>query len=341
MQVKRSELIEALDICKPALATQNRAIEMGHYWFDGHQISAFNGHLTINTPFDLEISGGVPHSFLDWLDKTTSPSVTLKPEDKSLAVSAGRSRYTFPLLDPQRCIIPTPPTPSERLSLDHNFLVGLSRVIISHDPKSAVPAKMGVFFANYGVFMKLYATDDFTLSEQRIDPPEEWSFGFDDFAVVPISFIRQMFKFIPLGGKECLYLTDNAIGFTTKNATVTGNLIECPKMPNWDNIMARIDGPDIVIPEELEAALDRVSIKDAPIALSINRELLYLISMHQGARIEEEILLPSHEHETIMVKLDPKLLKRGLIGRTHMCIKDNGVRLRGPEGYTHIISVVR
>ena len=346
MQVKRKELIDALEICEPALATANRAIEMGHYWFADNQISAFNGHLTITAPFELEVEGGVPHTFLDWLGKVSGDQVTLKPESNALAVTSGRSRYSFPLLDPERRIKPLsrrePSTMREPLSLSSEIVEGLSRVIISHDSKSAVPAKMGVFLHSASDSLELYSTDDFTLAEQTLDP-QGWHL-FDntlsDFIVVPISFIRQLFKHLPLGGRDCLHLTANAISFTTKGITVTGNLIACEKMPDFPRIIDGFAGAEIAVPAELEQALDRVAIKDAPVAFSINKELLYLISLSQSSRIEEEILLPSHQHETIMIKLDPKLLKRGLPGRTHMSVTNNGMRLRGPAGYTHIIAAV-
>jgi hypothetical protein len=263
MQVNRKGLIEALEVCKPALSTVNRAIAMGHYWFDGQRVSAFNGHLTISAPFDLDLKGGIPSTILEWLGKTSGETVTLAPANNELKVSAGRARFTFPLLDPKRQIIPELPSLTDRLSIN----------------------------------------------------------------------------FMPLAS---FYLTPNTVDLiTNKDVRITGNLIGCPKIPNFANILDRYDDIEMPIPQEFGAALERVALGDGPITITINKEGMCLSCISRTSRIEEEIPLPSVSHPDIMNKFDPKLLKRGIAGRTHLTMIPNGLRLRGPNEYTHIIAAVQ
>jgi hypothetical protein len=339
MQVNRKGLIEALEVCKPALSTVNRAIEMGHYWFDGQRVSAFNGHLTISAPFDLDLKGGIPSTILDWLGKTSGETVTLAPANNELKVSAGRARFTFPLLDPKRQIIPEVPSLTDRLAINNDFVQALARVILSHDAKSSVPAKMGVFLTAPEDRMELYATDDLTLSVQLLDLPTNWPLEPEDFVVVPIGFIKQLMKFMPLAS---FYLTPNTVDLITdKDVRITGNLVGCPRIPNFANILDRYDDIEMPIPEEFDAALERVSLGDGPITITINKEGMWLSCISRTSRIEEEIPLPSVSHPDIMNKFDPKLLKRGIVGRTHLTMIPNGLRLRGPNEYTHIIAAVQ
>jgi DNA polymerase III sliding clamp (beta) subunit (PCNA family) len=332
MQVDRKTLIDALELCKPAISTTNRAPELTHFWLGKDRINTFNGHLAITSFIATDIEAGVPDTFLDWLEKTSYDTVNLTLKDTTLMAASGRAKASFATLDPKRQLVTQLPETTNRLPIDYEFVQALANVITSNDPKSTEPAKLGVFVMSDGIQIKLYATDDKTISAQTLQqdwPPQSF--------IVPIQFVKQIFKFLPAGGN--LYLSPNTISLTTRYVVVTASLIET-KMPDFAAIIATFDKPDILIPTGFTEALERVTLLNDEIQVQIADNSLYVLSRDQNNRAEEELPLASFGHSDILATFNAKLLKRALPGRTHLSISPNGMRLTGPAGFVHLIGTL-
>jgi hypothetical protein len=347
MKLDRKSLVEALEICKPALATQNRAVELSHYWCDGETIGAYNGRLMILQPFPYDIIGGIPDTALDWLKKVETPEINLTGSGDRITLTAGRaSRIGLTLLDASRRIfspdialneLGVPPLP-----LDPDLIAALENVSVSQDKQATAPQKLGVFFHPHDGHLDLYATDDYTITKQRIELSNEFSDSlmFVSHIVVPFGLVDQIIKHKKTKG-ACLYISDTFIVLYAEPTTIMSSLIECPKMPNFSEIIDSFEAPLIALPEEVVDAVDRLSQIGGAIEVTVNDNNLILASEALGSRAEEQFPLEGSNPGGIVIKLDPKLLKRVIKDRTHIGIKPKGLYATGPEHYIHIMAGLR
>jgi DNA polymerase III sliding clamp (beta) subunit (PCNA family) len=342
MQVNRKNLIEILETCRPALATQSRATELTHFWFDGHTVMASNGHLIISMPCTLDIVGGVPYALLDWLKKSKGDSAIFSSSGNGMAATIGRSKFNFPLLDIKRRAfhLKTDNT-LQAIPLTLELIAALNNISVSYDPKAGNPAKMGVFFRPNTDHLDLYATDDITLSYQPVPIPMRELpklFVMLSHVVVPFDFIQQLINYKVFKEADGLYLSDYRIVLEAGLVTMTSTLIECPTMPPFSKIIESFEGDRIALPENVGEALDRLSLVPGPVEVELDNDLLQLSTGEGGNRIEERFSIANDDPDGIMIKLDLKLLKRVLPGVTHFTIKKNGMCLTGSEQFTHIMA---
>jgi len=346
MQISRKELIKAFATCKPAIASQNRAVELSHYWLDGETLSAYNGNMIISTPTDLDVIGGVPDTVLDWLKKVDGETVNLSSVDGKLSISSGKSKGNFALLDLSRRIY-TPEIDLDDLglppiTLNASLIEALDNVSVSQDSKATAPAKLGVFLYPRQDNLDLYATDDYTITKQTVPLQDTISDSllFLNHIVIPFSFVEQIIEYKDSSG-ACVYLSDRMAILYAEPVTIISGLIECSAMPKFDEIIESFEAPTIPVPEDLTEALDRLSQIPGPIEMIINNNILHLACESQGSRAEEQFPLVGSHTGGIMVKLDPRLLKRVAKGRSYLGIKSKGLYLTGPEQYTHIMAGVK
>jgi hypothetical protein len=343
MKVKHPELLSALNTCKPALATSsNRAIELTHFWFDGDFISAYNGRLGIVCPFDsTDVKGGIPSTLLAWLEKTEANEADLTTRGKELIIKVGASHATFAMLEPSKQIL----QPSldliagEGVALDQTLITGLKNILVSLDPKSATPARMGAFFIPAYGYLDIYATDDNSISWFKVNLPD--NYRLETHIVVPTGFIEQLLKVLPEGGKDSLFVHDHAVVcVNNQGVMVIGNLVDCPIVPDFTILSpyAKDHESQTTIPDVLSGALDRVMlVPNKSTEFAIENGILYIISESKGTtRFEEAMTVTNHPN--VIEFFDPALLFRALDGRTSMVIEKGKLCLKGPTGFVHLIA---
>jgi hypothetical protein len=348
MQVLRVELLSALDMCKPALATSsNRAIELTHFWFDGDFISAYNGRLGIVCPFDTnDIKGGAPATLLAWLEKTEGLTADLSTRGKDLVIKIGASHATFAMLEANKQIL----KPSldliegQGIAVSTELLDGLRNALVSLDAKSATPARMGAFFVPAYGYLDIYTTDEQTISWFKIKLPD--NYRLESHIVIPTGFIEQLLRVLPAGGDDALFLHEHAaVVVNQAGIMVIGNLIDCPIMPDFFETLGPYETPiagEVPIPQVLPGALDRVMlVPNQATEFSVENGILYIISDAKGTSHFEEAMTVTTEHQNVIEYFDPAMLYRALNGRTSFRIEKERVCLRGPEGFVHLIAATQ
>jgi len=344
MQFNRKELIKLLEICKPALDTQNRAVELGHYWCDGNNLSAYNGRMIISVPFDIDLVGGIPHTVLDWLKKTDSSNITLNHSDGKVRISAGRSRMDFVLLDDSRRIytseIHLDELDAAPIPVDAEMVDAFEHVLVSRDKQATAPAKLGVFLHPYNGCIELYATDDYSVSKACIAERNEIadSLVFTSHIVIPFPFVDQIIEHKDNG---TLYITDTIVVLYAEPVTVISSLVECSNMPDFEGMINSFEAPLVTIPEGIEEGLERLYAIDGPINMTITDGVMHLTSEQAGSSAEEQFQLAEHNTGGIMVKLDPKLVKRVIKKCSRLGIKSRGLYLTGSGDFTHIMAALK
>ena len=345
MKINRVEFLSALDTCKPALATStNRAIELTHFWLDGDFISAYNGRLGIVCPFDTgDIRGGVPATALAWLEKTEGNDAEITTRGKDLIIKVFDAHATFAMLEANKQIL----KPSLDLiegtgvSVDQTLLGGLKNVLVSLDPKSATPARMGAFFVpGYG-YLDIYSTDDSTISFFKVKLPD--NYPLESHIVIPTGFIEQLLKVLPEGGDEALFVHEHAVVVVNaQGVMVIGNLVDCPIMPEFFSTLQPYKVEhynEVSVPANLAYALDRVMlVPNKQTEFSVEAGILYIISEAKGTTRFEEAMTVTDKHPNITEFFDPELIHRALSGRTSMYIEQGRLCLKGPDGFVHLIA---
>jgi hypothetical protein len=349
MQVLRAELLSTLDTCKPALATSsNRAIELTHFWFDGDFVSAYNGRLGIVCPFDTQdLKGGVPLTLFSWLEKTEGETAELSTRGKDLVIKIGASHATFAMLESTKQIL----KPSldliegEGIAVSSVLLEGLRNALVSLDPKSATPARMGAFFVPAYGYLDIYTTDEVSISWFKIALPDNYKL--ESHIVIPTGFIEQLLRVLPpTGGTDALFLHEHAaVVVNQQGIMVIGNLIDCPIMPDFFATLSpyeTISNGEVAIPGVLAGALDRAMlVPNQATEFSVENGILYIISEAKGTSRFEEAMTVTTEHQNVIEYFDPSILHRALGERTSFRIEKGRVCLRGPERFVHLIAATQ
>lgn len=345
MKIDHALLLSALDMCKPALATSsNRAVELTHYWFDGDFVSAYNGRLGVVHPLDTpDIKGGVPITLQSWLEKTEGEEADLTTKGKELIIKVGSSHATFAMLEASKQIL----RPSfdlidgDGVELDATLIDGLKNVLVSLDPKSATPARMGAFFVPAYGYLDIYATDDNSVSWLKVKLPDNYKL--ESHIVIPTGFIEQLLKILPEGGKDSLFVHDRAVvAVNPDGVMVIGNLVDCPVIPDFTAMLSAYEkdsASEVPIPEVLLGALDRVMlVPNKTTQFSVENGVLYIISDTKGSTRFEEAMTVTSNHPNVIEFFDPVYLHRALSGRTSMRIEKSRLCMKGPAGFVHLVA---
>src|SRR3972149_6985996 len=98
--MNRLELLKALDMVKPAVATRDFNSLLKCYCFRNNKIVGYNGELYIETEFKLDkefVVTGVIHKFLESLT-VDEIEIDFKMLENKIKIKAGKTSVTFPIL---------------------------------------------------------------------------------------------------------------------------------------------------------------------------------------------------------------------------------------------------
>jgi DNA polymerase III sliding clamp (beta) subunit (PCNA family) len=343
--INRRELINALLVCKPALAISNNyAIELTHFWFDQQFVSAYDGRIGIFVPIETPIRGGVPPLLLSWLEKVDGDEVIIEQNDNNIRIEISGSEIDLSVLEESRQILkPDVSLLSDNsMNIPSELVKGLESCLISLDKKSSVPARMGAFFVPDENILNIYSTDAATLCWLTLPKPE----GFIDQVIIPpTGFLEQLIELLPGGGEESIFLHDNII-VAANNITgimIVGNLIECPNMPAFASVCNRnLDIDTIDIPAGFQQALDRLTLSSNPDAIFTIKKDGFSTSLEiklssDKIRMKEVIEL-SEVYQPVSAIFNVSHIKRALFDRTSIGITSRAIVLNGPDNFMHVIA---
>lgn len=165
----RNNLIRALTLARPALATTSYILAMTHFRFQGGQVEAYNEISAIRVAMDTELECCLPGDLLiKALNSFAGTDVSIVPHPKEAAVvlTSGRSNIKVPHLPVSDfpLIWPTMKGASV-VELDNDMLTGIERCLAGAGNNPTHPAQMGVTLdVTPGGLAILYSTDNHTIS---------------------------------------------------------------------------------------------------------------------------------------------------------------------------------
>lgn len=119
--MNRKELLEVLEVVKPALASDNLIPIYRNYCFDEGKVLAYKDNLGIVAPCNVTETFSVDGKlFFDMLKSSTVKELTIEMDREDLIIKAGKSRIKLPYKDKSEFIFEEPEQEKWKLMLDMN-----------------------------------------------------------------------------------------------------------------------------------------------------------------------------------------------------------------------------
>jgi DNA polymerase III sliding clamp (beta) subunit (PCNA family) len=166
--MKREELLDTLDLVRPALSSKNLVPIYTTFCFTDETVFACNDIITIIAPFKSGIVAGVHgETLIGLLSNSKAKNVTMDLSENSLLVKVGSSKINLPVFPEDDFLFNEADVDSDwmvSLNIDKNLLMGFECCLITSSQDLALPALMGVTLLSTGATCHLYSCDGDALS---------------------------------------------------------------------------------------------------------------------------------------------------------------------------------
>ena len=166
--MNRKDLLQKLNQAKPFLMGQDFIPILMHYCFDTKHVIAYNDVSGIQISMESDLHCAVPGSLmLKMLNTMTSETVRIdKLNDRNIQLLDGKTKVKLPILPTEEFIFKLPDISSiTPVILAKSFLKGLEKCATSVGNDPAHPDQQGIFWSVGPGFVKIYSTDNKTLSK--------------------------------------------------------------------------------------------------------------------------------------------------------------------------------
>jgi hypothetical protein len=353
MSFLRKELVDILDVTKPALASKDLIEELTQFWFKGDCVYAYNDIIGLQHPLKTDFVGGLRGSLLlGLLDKSRAKDIHIEPlqngeDQKEMLIRAANTRLTLALLDDSRALWEIPSfDKAKSVVFGKSFLEVIESVLVSVGGDTSVPDQLGVTIEPNNKFLDFYTTDSLCISWARLPLPENYNCG---RIILPEVFCEQLLRLFKDGG-YLVISEDSVAAQNSKGVYLYSRLIETNNPLDFsgqirESIPKDYDKLLVDIPSRLKLAIERILIvlqnsppgESARIFIDKGNILRLYVKTSIG-EIKDSMKI-IQEHEDIAVDADPILIKRVLQGREKFLLSDKCILLTGPKNFVHLISL--
>lgn len=334
MKINRDELLAALKIIKPAIATRDIVEEFTAVWFTGtHLVAGNDVGFGIRVPFVSEFKGGIRGTLLLGLATATRvKEFDLEPgTEESLILKAGRARAVLAVFPIKKMLTAVPEENKINLvaAVPTEFLVGLDKVLISSGSETrAMPEQKGVTIVLKDK-LHLFATDGATIAEATCKPMNEFS---KKAVLFPTAFalalIANNVKTLSVGKGNAWAKNDDKVLIFT-------NLLQNDEPKDLIKITedSAQGGVFVPIPARLKLALARAAVlldkqKQEHIRLKVEGAVLRITTSSALGDLKDTVALDK-EVPTADVMINPSYIQRALATTSRMYIGKKAMVLAG------------
>jgi DNA polymerase III sliding clamp (beta) subunit (PCNA family) len=331
--MRRTELVEKLELVAPALATNSLIPIMTHFWFRGDHVMAFNDTIAISVPCETDFECAVPGStLLNLLKASRATDVELIYEKGELTVKAGATKMRLATMDKKNFNfdMPKPSKPlMPKVKID-DFTRAIEACLRSVSIDTSVPDYLGVTLIADRKELLFFSTNNSTMSHAHMSLPAEVPLK---RAIIASSFCREMISLVDKKVGMTFEVQKDYSLFRGKNNTVLfGKLIESEKPIPYVKLFdqyfpAEAEKRLVAIPTKMELMLDRATIVAAtsvtPVMTDIevvNRKARFTTAA-QKTEIFDVVELEKGQ-EDVKLRVDPKLVKAGYGSFTKMLLTE-------------------
>ena len=348
MPFARKDLLDTLNLAKPALASKDLVEELVCFWFDGKTVWAYSDIIGIQIPLATDFVGGLRGNLiLGLLEKSRAKDVTISPsENGEMLLKAANAKLTLALLENERALWEVPDfDKGNAFVVDKSFIKAIENVLVSIGGDTSVPDQLGVTLLCDDQFLDMYTTDNSTISWQRLDKPKGYNV---ERVVIPAAFCEQLLRLMS-DGCYLIVNDESVMAKNNKNIFLFSRVVDCPRpLDLVGQVQSELpeDFYDklVTLPTRLKLAIERIMVvlqgqvgNPAKFYVDEKKQFLRLFSKSDLGEVRDSMKL-EEEHLSIELNVDPTLVKRSLEGRTHFMLTENCMILFGPDDFIHLIS---
>lgn len=313
--MKKTKLLEALEIVKPGLANKEIIEQSTSFAFMGDRIVTYNDEISISHPVDdLGITGAVKSEELyQLLAKLKRDDLQISVVDNEIQIQAGKSKAGLRLQEKITLPVDGIGEIGEWQDLPETFIQHLRFVIQCCSNDMSQPILTCVHIRNDGV---LESSDGFRIA--RCTGKE---INVNDF-LLPANIAQRVIAVNPMQIAE----GNGWIHFRTQQETVISCRIFTEKFPTGKlDIHTQVDGKEIKLPKTISEILERASIfskkehfLDEMITVSIDSKKIKIRGESETGWYEEEANI-RYDDAPIQFTITPYLFQ-DILEKTQLCI---------------------
>lgn len=346
MSLNREELLAALKLAEPALASKGPNPAWNNYLFSEVAVLAFDDLLAIKVPYKSGLSGCLPGASL--LGVLSSSGATelevLSMEGSVLKAKLGRSKLELPMGKTADFKFEEPKIQGAKaVPLTADLLGGLAKVSVALGWDSLQPWSFGVTLAPAKGGLQLLATNNFSMA--RVVVAEK--FTLEEAALLPPRFVESLLRHTKRDPAVRLYVWE--AGDWVAASFESGAVMYCRTSPQadptkYEEVLAGLmSGELLPIPKSLDGSLGRARVFLTSPVVS-ERVALFRVSkdrLHVEVGTDRGSLRDVHKfpgHADVSIKAPPELILAALPHTERLgFVPDRAVRMQGP-GFDYVIS---
>ncbi len=260
--MNKSELLEALRACRPALAQSDLIPVLTQYCFDGNRVFAYNEVLCIIAYIDIGFAGALPGDALyRVIDSFSSDDVFMERDDNAVVIKgkSNKSKVELPIASHRSFLYKDPKNADikETHSISDTFITCLEFCLSSVPDQPYMPCMDGITISRK--VGDMYSSDGVTVA-----------YAYPDFSpgrdlLLPAAFCKQM---ITLGARDSgavvLSVGDGfaMAKFEDRGITVFTKLSTEAEVDRFSRVVDKHSPDDPIgfeIPKQLSPCLERCS----------------------------------------------------------------------------------
>lgn len=262
--MNRKQLLETLELVRPALADDGLVPVFTNFCFDGGYVHAYKDKIGIIAPCEVQDTFGVHgKTLMDMLRAASASDILLDMDAENVLLKSGRSKMKLPFMPKSEFLFEEPENEqwSVMVSIDEELLIAFQLCLVTSSTDNTMPAFMGVTVRG-GKQTHLYSCDGDALSRYRL--------GIKDTAdvqlTIPSEFCEAMLRIADKTGIKHgeLYINGEwACAEFGNNFKVYGRIIENNEALDYEAQIKRVIKVDpkwIEIPDEFDGALGRARV---------------------------------------------------------------------------------
>lgn len=234
-KMKRTDLVDVLNLTAPGLSTNDVLPVLAHVWFINDHVITYNDIIGISVPFKSGFTGAVPGKTIAALiNNSGAKEITFEPSDNELNIKAGNSRFLLPILPKDAFVFDMPKQSKDASSMSGDFYRHISNCLESCGTDSTVPEQLGVTLIPNDSSLEMFATNNATVTYAKISGKP--SLG--DRIILSTEFCKQMLTITKSNNDAKLSISnDHALLTTPSGVSLFGKLINAEKPLDFSAMM--------------------------------------------------------------------------------------------------------
>ena len=328
--MKKSNLINALEIVKPGLATKEIIEQSTSFAFMGDRVVTYNDEISISHPVEgLEIVGAVQSSELyQILKKIKQDEIEVELTETEVLLTAGRVKVGLTLQSEIKLPLEEVGTISEWKDLPDNFLEALRSASLSCSKDNAKPVLNCVHINSKGF---IEASDGYQIMKTTLTT----KLNIPTF-LIPSSSVSIVLKALPVK----IASGTGWVHFKTETETVISCRVIEDAFPDTSAIL-KVEGRELAFPRTIGDILDRASVfkegNNENVTVALEKHRIKVSSNSETGWFLEESNV-KYEGEPVEFDIVPSLLKN-IITSGLTCVFD-GSKLKFQGELWEFITVV-